>query len=195
MLSRSREGAAVVEGGHVGVLGGTGPLGRGIAARLALAGHVVRVGSRSHDRAVEAVRKVEERTGPDVEVHPAENAEAVEDAAIVVVAVPYEGQAATLEAIEPGPGILVVIAVNPMVMDEVGPMNVEVPGGSAAEENQAEWPGTRGGGARGRPPRPAPARTGSASRTSANIAGKTTNATKATSPHIRTPGSSGANCQ
>src|SRR5919107_5441978 len=36
---------------HIGVLGGTGPAGRGLAARLASLGHDVTIGSRSIERA------------------------------------------------------------------------------------------------------------------------------------------------
>ena len=39
----------------IGIVGGTGDLGRGLALRLAKAGHAVLVGSRKPEQAVEAV--------------------------------------------------------------------------------------------------------------------------------------------
>lgn len=42
----------------IAILGGTGALGRGLALRLAIAGHRVLVGSRNHERAEEAAEKL-----------------------------------------------------------------------------------------------------------------------------------------
>ena len=44
-------GCAKLSGMHIGVLGGTGPAGRGIATRLAATGHRVTLGSRDRERA------------------------------------------------------------------------------------------------------------------------------------------------
>jgi predicted dinucleotide-binding enzyme len=46
-----------VDGLVIGVLGGTGEQGRGLARRFALAGHPVIIGSRSHDRAYAVARE------------------------------------------------------------------------------------------------------------------------------------------
>ena len=80
----------------IGILGGTGPQGRGLAARWARAGHVVHVGSRTQEKAQAAVDDVLERTGDGVEVHAATNDRVATVAEIVVVALPFEAQAAAL---------------------------------------------------------------------------------------------------
>jgi 8-hydroxy-5-deazaflavin:NADPH oxidoreductase len=121
----------------IGVVGGTGPLGRGLAARLAVAGHEVFVGSRQADRAQAAIEKVRARLG-DADLWPAANDEACARADLVFVTVPYDGQETTLR---PLAGVLdgkvVVSCVNPVAFDDAGPHVVPVPGGSAAQECQA----------------------------------------------------------
>jgi NADPH-dependent F420 reductase len=52
---------------QIGVLGATGPAGRGLAARLASVGHDVIAGSRDAARAEETVGKIRERWGDRVE--------------------------------------------------------------------------------------------------------------------------------
>jgi len=72
----------------VGILGGTGPAGRGLAGRLAAAGYTVVLGSRNADRAADAVAELERRWGPNVtkEITPATNEEAAANGTIVVLA-------------------------------------------------------------------------------------------------------------
>src|SRR5262245_29519502 len=76
-----------VSGLVVGVLGGTGPQGRGLAYRLARAGQQVIIGSRAADRARATAAEVGHGvTGAD-------NAQCARRSDIVIVAVPYEGHA------------------------------------------------------------------------------------------------------
>lgn len=127
------------------ILGGTGPQGRGMAARWAVAGHEVYLGSRTLEKAEAAVADVLERTGGQgAPVHAATNTDAAAAAEIVVVAVPYEAQQATLPPLEEAIGDKVVCnVVNPMTFDELGPKPVPVPAGSAAEECQQLLPRAR----------------------------------------------------
>lgn len=128
----------------LGFIGGTGPQGRGLAARWAAAGHVVHLGSRSRERAQQAVDDILERTGGVGEVHAATNEEAAAAGEIVVVAVPYDAQQATLPPLRETVGDKVVLnVVNPMVFDDVGPRAVRVEAGSSAEECQELWPEAR----------------------------------------------------
>jgi 8-hydroxy-5-deazaflavin:NADPH oxidoreductase len=129
------------DGGAVAILGGTGPLGRGLAARLALAGRTVHLGSRAADRAEESVAGLLDRLDGDVDLRPATNEDAVAAATIVVIAVPYEGQEPTLRSLG-DPATLVVNAVNPLGMDDRGPHVLDVAAGSASEEAQELWPGS-----------------------------------------------------
>lgn len=71
---------------RIGVLGGTGPAGSGLAARLAAGGHKVFVGSRDPVRARATVSELAERLGPRMErIEPGSNAEAAEAADIVIL--------------------------------------------------------------------------------------------------------------
>lgn len=129
----------------LGIIGGTGPQGRGLAARWAVSGHRVHIGSRSRERAQEAVDDILERAGrTDLDVHAGTNEEVAEAAEIVVVAVPHDAQASLLPPLRDVVGTKVVCnVVNPMVFDDVGPKAVRVDAGSAAEECQQLWPAAR----------------------------------------------------
>jgi NADPH-dependent F420 reductase len=76
---------------RIGVLGATGPAGKGLTARLASIGHDVIAGSRDSTRAEKSVTDLRERWGGRVDrLEPATNAEAA-GADLVVLAVPWEG--------------------------------------------------------------------------------------------------------
>jgi 8-hydroxy-5-deazaflavin:NADPH oxidoreductase len=127
--------------GTISILGGTGPLGRGLALRWVAAGYDVVVGSRSADRADETAAELSERLGSGKTMRGAENADAVQRADILVVAVPYQGQRPLLESVGGDIGDrLVVNVVNPVAFDDLGPARAEVPGGSASEECQEMLP-------------------------------------------------------
>ena len=124
--------------GTVGVLGGTGPQGRGLALRLGAAGLPVVVGSRDAGRAAEAASRIGHG------VRGATNRECARAADTVVVAVPYSGHAALLaELADDLAGRLVVDCVNPLGFDAQGPYPLDVPEGSAAQQAAALLPGCR----------------------------------------------------
>ena len=84
---------------HIGVLGGTGPAGQGLALRLASVGIEVTVGSRSHDRAAEICAKLcDQWPDRDLPIRPGDNAAAAQ-ADLVVVATPWEAAAPTVSAL------------------------------------------------------------------------------------------------
>ncbi|MFF6998631.1 NADPH-dependent F420 reductase [Streptomyces sp. NPDC008313] len=127
-----------VSGLVVGVLGGTGPQGKGLAYRLARAGQKVILGSRAADRA----RTAAEELGHGVEG--TGNAECARRSDIVIVAVPWEGHGTTLEALrEDLAGKLVVDCVNPLGFDKKGAYALKPEEGSAAEQAAALLPGSR----------------------------------------------------
>ena len=122
-------------------LGGTGDQGRGLARRLALAGHPVVLGSRSAERAATAAAGLTESLPAGAEISGATNAEAAAAAEIAVVAVPYDGHAALVADLAPQlAGKIVVDCVNPLGFDERGAYAIEVAEGSAAEQAQALLP-------------------------------------------------------
>ncbi len=130
----------------IALIGGTGPEGRGLAVRFALAGRDVVIGSRDAARgesiAAELRSSIEGREGVG-DVRGAANADAVAQAELVVVTVPYEGHAATLADLAGAlAGKIVVDAVVP-VRFERGPRPVEVEAGSATEEAAALLPDSR----------------------------------------------------
>ncbi|MCW5249166.1 NADPH-dependent F420 reductase [Streptomyces sp. SHP 1-2] len=127
-----------VSGLVVGVLGGTGPQGRGLAQRLARAGQRVIVGSRAAERARAAAAEI----GYGVEGD--DNAGTARRSDIVIVAVPWEGHAATLESLRAElTGKLVVDCVNPLGFDKKGAYALRPEEGSAAEQAAALLPGSR----------------------------------------------------
>lgn len=128
----------------IGIVGGTGPLGRGLAVRWATAGYDVWIGSRTADKAEDIAERVRQRAGGDVRVSGGDNLAVVRGADIVVVTVPYEAQADTLPDLREAIGDkLVVNVVNPMVFDDVGPKAVPVEEGSAGQQCQRLLPDAR----------------------------------------------------
>ena len=122
-------------------LGGTGPEGKGLALRLAMAGEAVIIGSRDATRATTAAEELAQlATG--VRIDGASNADAAQAADVVFLTFPYEGQRPTLEQLqEPLKGKVVVDVIAPMQFQRGrGASAVEVAAGSAAQEAQELLP-------------------------------------------------------
>ncbi len=118
----------------VGVIGGTGPLGRGLAGRFAAAGHRVRLGSRDVARAESCAATL----GPGVVG--TSNAAAC-DADLCVIAVPWSAHDEMLIGLAPWlQGRVVIDCVNPLGFDERGPFALCVEAGSATERAQELLP-------------------------------------------------------
>ncbi|MBV2353692.1 NADPH-dependent F420 reductase [Streptomyces sp. J2-1] len=127
-----------VSGLVVGVLGGTGPQGKGLAYRLALAGQKVIIGSRAAERARAAAGEL----GHGIEG--ADNAETARRSDLVIVAVPWDGHGRTLESLrEELAGKLVVDCVNPLGFDKQGAYALKPEEGSAAQQAAALLPESR----------------------------------------------------
>ncbi|MHB9754100.1 NADPH-dependent F420 reductase [Streptomyces sp. BYX5S] len=130
-----------VSGLVVGVLGGTGPQGKGLAYRLARAGQKVILGSRAAERARSAAEELNQH---GLGIEGADNAECARRSDIVIVAVPWDGHGATLEALrEDLAGQLVVDCVNPLGFDKKGAYALKPEEGSAAEQAAALLPDSR----------------------------------------------------
>ncbi|MEU9077627.1 NADPH-dependent F420 reductase [Kitasatospora sp. NPDC048538] len=122
----------------VGVLGGTGDQGRGLALRLARAGQQVIIGSRDAARAEASAAEL------GVGVRGADNATAARESDVVIVAVPWDGHAATLTALrEELVGKIVVDCVNPLGFDKQGAYALKPEEGSAAQQAAALLPDSR----------------------------------------------------
>jgi 8-hydroxy-5-deazaflavin:NADPH oxidoreductase len=132
-----RSAAEAVAGLVVGVLGGTGDEGRGLARRLALAGQRVIIGSRDAARAAAAAATI----GSPPQVTGAGNEDVAAAADMVIVAVPWEGHRDLLAALaRPLAGKIVIDCVNPMGFDAQGAYPLPVPEGSAAQQAAAVLP-------------------------------------------------------
>lgn len=121
----------------VGIIGGTGPAGRGVAARLAAGGHAVLIGSRDAARAEAAAAKVGNGVR-GVSNHDAARAE------MVVVATSWESTLSTVGALaDPLSGSIVVSMANAMMREGKELVPVEMSRGSMAAEVAAALPGSR----------------------------------------------------
>jgi NADPH-dependent F420 reductase len=100
---------------RIAIVGGTGPQGRGLAMRLAMAGCTVVIGSRDRMRAADVADKVRKATASD-RVSGAENAAAVSaDLDAAIVAIPVDGLRATLTELQAGlAGKIVIDVVVPL---------------------------------------------------------------------------------
>jgi 8-hydroxy-5-deazaflavin:NADPH oxidoreductase len=96
----------------IAVLGGTGPAGMGLALRWARAGETIVIGSRDRQRAQEAADKIKQKAGGQARVSGGENSAACAAAEILVLTVPFEGQAALLKQVKPAirPGSMLIDA-------------------------------------------------------------------------------------
>jgi NADPH-dependent F420 reductase len=121
---------------RIAVVGGTGALGNALALRLARAGHAVIIGSRDAAKADAAASALNAAVGrAAVTAQP--NRAAAEAGDIVLLAVPYAAQRATIEEIRAAlPGKILVDATAPLVPPHVS--RVQLPeGGSAVAAIQA----------------------------------------------------------
>ncbi|GAA3439468.1 NADPH-dependent F420 reductase [Kutzneria kofuensis] len=127
----------------VGVLGGTGPQGKGLAFRWAKAGLKVVIGSRSADRAEATAAELRDAAGVG-HVAGADNLECARQADVVLVAVPWDGHGALLESLrEALAGKVVIDCVNPLGFDKQGPFALKIEEGSAAQQAEALLPDSR----------------------------------------------------
>ena len=126
---------------RIAIVGGTGDEGFGMALRLARAGHDIVIGSRDEAKAADAVSRAKAILGADAPVGGAKNIDAVPGADVVIVTVPFAGQAKTYELLKPA------LADGVVVLDATSPLATAVGGkawealrpwaGSAAEQARA----------------------------------------------------------
>ena len=126
---------------HIGLLGGTGPAGRALAARLASLGYPVTIGSRSRYRAMEIRDTIVGRwPGHDLVIEAAEN-EVAADAEVIVIATPWDGAAETALSVKDQLAGKVVISMANALARVGGEFQPLVPPrGSVAASVQAAVP-------------------------------------------------------
>lgn len=125
---------------RIAILGGTGPEGSGLAARWAVAGEHIVIGSRDVNRAAETAKLLRSRFGSTAKIDGAENASAVEQCEIVVLTVPFSGHAALLKQLKPHwkPGQILIDTTVPLAAAVGGAPSrmLSVWQGSAAQQTR-----------------------------------------------------------
>lgn len=126
---------------NVGILGGTGPLGRGLGLRLAAAGASVTIGSRDEARAGQVVAALHDAWPGQIAITGAAN-EATAACDIVVVATPWDGVLSTVAPLAARlDGKVVVSVVNALAKQGREMHALMPPRGSMAGAIQAALPG------------------------------------------------------
>lgn len=129
---------------QVAILGGTGAMGQGLAARLALAGVEVVLGSRDAARGAAAAQQLATRLGDAAAPISGTDNERAGAAPVVVLSVPFDGLDANLDAISSSAAEAIIVSmVNPLAFDRQGPYPVMIPEGSVAEHIAARFPAAR----------------------------------------------------
>ena len=119
----------------VGIVGGTGPAGQGVARRLAAGGHDVVLGSREASRAAEVAATLTVPGGGTISG--SENEEAAR-ADVVVIATPWDSAVATVRALrEVLQGKVVISMVNALQREGKELVPLYPPRGSMAAQIEA----------------------------------------------------------
>ena len=115
---------------NIGILGGTGKEGSGLAYRWALAGHTVALGSRDAAKALAGANELNQLLGGKATVRGASNLDAAQ-ADVVVLTVPYAAQLATADSVaERLAGKILIDVTVPLVPPKVD--RVQLPKGESA---------------------------------------------------------------
>ncbi|MGH9743319.1 MAG: NADPH-dependent F420 reductase, partial [Candidatus Acidiferrum sp.] len=122
----------------IGILGGTGPEGSGLAYCWARAGEEIVIGSRDAERAAETAVQLRTRIGTTTKIVGTDNATAASQCDVVVLTVPFAGHAALLKQLKNvwKPGTVVIDTTVPLAAT-VGGAATRMLGvwqGSAAEQ-------------------------------------------------------------
>lgn len=122
----------------IGIIGGTGELGSGLAKAWARAGHHVVIGSRSRDKAIGFAETL------GLGVTGTDNAEAARAADIIVLTVPFSNHAATIAEIrDAAQGKIVIDATVPLVPPKVSVVQLPAAGSAAQIAQQLLGNGVR----------------------------------------------------
>jgi 8-hydroxy-5-deazaflavin:NADPH oxidoreductase len=118
----------------VAIIGGTGPAGTGLALRWARAGETVIIGSRDTVRAQQTAETIRKRAGANARVSGMENAAACAASDLLVLTVPFAGQAELLKQLKPA------IRAGGILIDATVPLAASV--GGRASRTLGVWQGS-----------------------------------------------------
>lgn len=124
----------------IAILGGTGALGGGLARRWSKAGHCIYIGSRSQEKAEQALNDLlavmEGRNETISNIYALENKAAANEAEIVVLTVPFSHQLSTLESVKQSlSGKILIDVTVPLIPPKVSVVQLP-PEGSAGQRAQ-----------------------------------------------------------
>lgn len=118
----------------IAIIGGTGPAGMGLALRWARAGETIIIGSRDAQRAEQAAAAIQRRMGRPVPVSGMENKSACAAADILMLTVPFEGQASLIKQLKPA------MTAGSILIDATVPLAAGV--GGRASRTLGVWQGS-----------------------------------------------------
>lgn len=125
----------------VGIIGGTGEEGRGLALRWAMAGAQVIIGSRSIERAQEAAEELNKIPGGE-KITYGTNETAVAGSEFVLLTVPFDYAASTIESLKDSfrAGVILIDITVPVSFEQGRVRYVEPEEGSASEHLKTRLP-------------------------------------------------------
>jgi 8-hydroxy-5-deazaflavin:NADPH oxidoreductase len=118
----------------IAIIGGTGPAGMGLALRWVRAGETVIIGSREEARAQQAAASIRRRVGDQATVSGLENSAACAAADILMLTVPFEGQASLIKRLRPA------MTAGSILIDATVPLAAAV--GGRAARTLGVWQGS-----------------------------------------------------
>ena len=132
----------------IGFLGGTGPEGKGLALRFAMAGHEIYIGSRdvtkSQEVSSELIGKLETILPQAPKIHGETNKNSCLYSEIIFITVPYNAQYQLITDLKSEINEQIIVnTVVPMSFENGKPSIIDVKEGSAAEQVQTLITSTR----------------------------------------------------
>jgi NADPH-dependent F420 reductase len=128
----------------VGLVGGTGEEGRGLALRWAIGGAQVSIGSRTLEKAKAAAGELNQILGKQAssDISAGENRDVIADSDLVLLTVPFAHAAAILDTHRPDfrEGSILIDITVPVAFEQGRVRYVELPEGSASEHLKAKLP-------------------------------------------------------
>jgi NADPH-dependent F420 reductase len=118
----------------IAIIGGTGPAGTGLALCWARAGETVIIGSRDPARAEQTAEAIRQRAGANAQVSGMENSAACAVSDLLVLTVPFAGQAELLKQLKPA------IRAASILIDATVPLAGSV--GGRASRTLGVWQGS-----------------------------------------------------
>jgi NADPH-dependent F420 reductase len=118
----------------IAILGGTGPAGTGLALRWARAGEAIILGSRDAQRAQQVAATIRQKAGAEANVSGMENSAACGASDLLVLTIPFEGQAALLKQLKPA------IREGSILIDATVPLAASI--GGRASRTLGIWQGS-----------------------------------------------------